>query len=41
MKRTGITVNYIEDVDDNDSYFNKIAPQLRQRQNIDRDRVGN
>lgn len=37
MKRTGITVNYIEDIDDNDSYFNKIAPQLRQRQNIDRD----
>ena len=28
---------YSEDIDDNDSYFNKIAPQLRAGQDIDRD----
>lgn len=37
MKQTGIKVTYSEDIDDNDSYFNKVAPQLRQRQQIDRD----
>lgn len=37
IKQTGIQVNYTEDVDDNDSFFNKIAPQLRQGQSIDRD----
>ncbi len=36
-KKTGIKVNYTEDVDDNDTYFNKIAPQLRARQDINRD----
>ena len=37
MKETGIEVTYSEDIDDNDSYFNKIAPQLRAGQDIDRD----
>ncbi|GAB3070707.1 ABC transporter substrate-binding protein [Pedococcus soli] len=37
IKKTGIQVTYSEDVDDNDSYFNKIAPQLRAKQDIDRD----
>ena len=36
-KKTGIKVNYTEDVDDNDTYFNKIAPQLRAHQDINRD----
>ena len=36
-RRTGIKVGYSEDVDDNDSYFNKVSPQLRARQDIDRD----
>jgi spermidine/putrescine transport system substrate-binding protein len=37
IKKTGIQATYSEDVDDNDSYFNKIAPQLRAKQDIDRD----
>jgi spermidine/putrescine transport system substrate-binding protein len=37
MKQTGIKVSYTEDVNDNDSYFNKIAPQLRAGQDIERD----
>lgn len=37
IKKTGIKATYTEDVDDNDSYFNKIAPQLRAGQDIDRD----
>jgi len=36
-KATGIKVSYDEAIDDNDSYFNKIAPQLRQGQSIDKD----
>ncbi|KYH43731.1 PotD/PotF family extracellular solute-binding protein [Branchiibius sp. NY16-3462-2] len=38
-KKYGITATYSEDIDDNDSYFNKIAPQLRADppQDIDRD----
>ena len=36
-KKTGMAVTYSEDIDDNDSYFNKIAPQLRAGQDIDRD----
>jgi len=36
-KRTGIKVEYTEDIDDNDTYFSKIAPQLRAGQSIDRD----
>lgn len=37
QKKTGLTASYTEDIDDNDSYFNKIAPQLRAKQDIDRD----
>ena len=37
MKQTGIKVTYTEAIDDNDTYFNKIAPQLRQGQTINRD----
>jgi spermidine/putrescine transport system substrate-binding protein len=37
IKRTGIQVTYAEDIDDNDTYFNKIAPQLRAGQDIGRD----
>lgn len=37
IKKTGIQATYTEDVDDNDSYFNKIAPQLRAKQDIGRD----
>ena len=36
-KKTKITASYTEDIDDNDTYFNKIAPQLRQKQDINRD----
>ncbi|MER7071207.1 spermidine/putrescine ABC transporter substrate-binding protein [Terrabacter sp. NPDC000476] len=36
-KRTGIKASYYVDIEDNDSYFNKIAPQLRAKQDIDRD----
>ncbi len=37
MKQSGIEVSYSEDVDDNDSYYAKIGPQLRAGQSIDRD----
>ncbi|MDR7251796.1 spermidine/putrescine transport system substrate-binding protein [Nocardioides sp. BE266] len=37
MKKTGIQVSYTEDIDDNDSYYAKVAPQLRADQSIDRD----
>lgn len=37
IAKTGIKATYTEDVDDNDSYFNKIAPQLRAKQDIGRD----
>lgn len=39
QKKYGITASYTEDIDDNDTYFNKIAPQLRATppQDIDRD----
>ena len=36
-KKTGIKVTYSEDIDDNDSYFGKIAPQLRAGQDIGHD----
>ncbi|WP_226344639.1 ABC transporter substrate-binding protein [Agilicoccus flavus] len=36
-KRTGIDVAYAEDIDDNDTYFTKIAPQLRSRQDVGAD----
>jgi spermidine/putrescine transport system substrate-binding protein len=37
MEQTGIEVFYSEDIDDNDSYYAKVAPQLRADQSIDRD----
>ena len=37
MEQTGIEVSYSEDIDDNDSYYAKIGPQLRAGQSIDRD----
>ena len=37
MKKTGIEVTYSEDIEDNDSYFAKVGPQLRAGQSIDRD----
>ena len=37
IKESGIKATYTEDIDDNDSYFNKIAPQLRAKQDIGRD----
>ena len=37
IKETGIDATYSEDIEDNDSYFNKIAPQLRAGQDIGRD----
>ena len=37
IKESGIKASYTEDIDDNDSYFNKIAPQLRAKQDIGRD----
>ncbi|MBP6997448.1 MAG: spermidine/putrescine ABC transporter substrate-binding protein [Phycicoccus sp.] len=37
IARTGIAAEYTEDIEDNDAYFNKIAPQLRNGQDIDRD----
>lgn len=36
-RRTGIKVSYSEDIEDNDAYYAKIAPQLRAGQSIDRD----
>jgi spermidine/putrescine transport system substrate-binding protein len=37
MQQSGIDVSYSEDIDDNDSYYAKVAPQLRAGQSIDRD----
>ncbi len=37
VKRTGIRATYSEDIEDNDSYMSKVTPQLRARQDIDRD----
>lgn len=37
MEQTGIEVSYTEDIEDNDSYFAKVGPQLREGQSIDRD----
>lgn len=36
-EESGLDISYTEDIDDNDSYFNKIAPQLRAKQDIKRD----
>ena len=37
IKDTGIAATYSEDIEDNDAYFNKVAPQLRAGQDIGRD----
>ncbi|QKE84276.1 spermidine/putrescine ABC transporter substrate-binding protein [Arthrobacter sp. NEB 688] len=37
IKETGIKATYSEDIEDNDSYFNKIAPQLRAKQDVGKD----
>ena len=37
IAETGIRAEYTEDIEDNDAYFNKIAPQLRAGQDIGRD----
>ncbi|WP_240917866.1 spermidine/putrescine ABC transporter substrate-binding protein [Phycicoccus sp. HDW14] len=37
IKDTGIQATYSEDIEDNDAYFNKIAPQLRGKQDIGKD----
>ena len=37
MQESGIEVAYSEDIDDNDSYYAKVGPQLRAGQSIDRD----
>ena len=37
MAATGLKAEDSEDIEDNDAYFNKIAPQLRNGQDIDRD----
>ena len=38
-KKTGIKVKYLEDVNDNNSFYGKVAPLLRRGQSIDRDIV--
>ena len=38
-KATGIKVDYVEDIDDNDTYVAKVAPQWRARQDFGRDLV--
>ncbi|MBM6400398.1 ABC transporter substrate-binding protein [Phycicoccus sonneratiae] len=37
IKDSGIRATYSEDIEDNDSYFNKIAPQLRAKQDVGAD----
>ncbi len=37
IEESGITTSYSEDIEDNDSYFNKIAPQLRAGQDVGAD----
>ncbi len=37
IAKSGIQATYSEDIEDNDSYFSKIAPQLRAGQDIGRD----
>ena len=38
-KKTGIKVKYLEDVNDNNSFYGKVAPLLRRGQSTDRDIV--
>lgn len=37
QKQTGIKVTYSEDIDDNDAYYNKVAPLLQARSNFNAD----
>ena len=36
-RKTGIKIKYLEDVNDNNSFYGKVAPLLRRGQSIDRD----
>ncbi|MEU9335357.1 spermidine/putrescine ABC transporter substrate-binding protein [Streptomyces sp. NPDC048290] len=38
-KRTGISVDYVEEINDNDEFFGKISPSLMNRQPTDRDLI--
>ncbi|MGW5638363.1 polyamine ABC transporter substrate-binding protein [Streptomyces sp. NPDC003832] len=38
-RRTGIAVEYVEEINDNDEFFGKISPALMNRQRTDRDLV--
>ncbi|MFE9170178.1 extracellular solute-binding protein [Streptomyces kebangsaanensis] len=38
-KRTGISVDYVEDINDNDEFFGKISPSLMNRRQTDRDLI--
>ncbi|MYR46887.1 extracellular solute-binding protein [Streptomyces sp. SID5910] len=38
-KRTGISVDYIEEINDNDEFFGKISPSLMNHQSTDRDLI--
>ncbi|MEU5890794.1 spermidine/putrescine ABC transporter substrate-binding protein [Streptomyces sp. NPDC047461] len=38
-KRTGITVDYVEEINDNDEFFGKISPALMNHQQTDRDLI--
>lgn len=38
-ERTGISVDYVEEINDNDEYFGKISPALMNRRQTDRDLI--
>jgi spermidine/putrescine transport system substrate-binding protein len=38
-ERTGISVDYVEDINDNDEFFGKISPSLMNRRQTDRDLI--
>ncbi|NNN37159.1 spermidine/putrescine ABC transporter substrate-binding protein [Streptomyces sp. S3(2020)] len=38
-KKTGITVDYVEEINDNDEFFGKISPALMNHQQTDRDLI--
>ncbi|WP_112469741.1 ABC transporter substrate-binding protein [Streptomyces triticisoli] len=38
-KRTGISVDYVEDINDNDEFFGKISPSLMNRRQTNRDLI--
>lgn len=37
MKKTGLEVDYQQDIEDNDTFYAKVGPQLRAEQSIERD----